>query len=165
LDALAEHLAWIPMAQSLDTSRKTALADRSRRLLATVLDAMEALRQVNNGRLSFMLATSGTPLQVENDGRVTALGRIHGEANFSDLFYAKGLYAAGRVLNLPETCAAAEANLRLITNAIFAGSLASNHLLIDPRVRPVEVPGLTTARPRYASTVRNRDMFASALSC
>ena len=61
MEALAEHLAWIPMAQSLDTSRKTALADKSRRLLATVLDAMEVLRQVNDGRLSFMLSTSGTP--------------------------------------------------------------------------------------------------------
>ena len=108
---------------------------------------MEALRQVNNGRLSFMLSTSGTPLQVENDGRCTALGRIDGEANFSDLFYAKGLYAAGRVMNLPETCAAAEANLRLITNAIFAGSFVSDQQPMDPRNRAGEVPGRISHGP------------------
>jgi len=141
LEALAGHLAWIPTARTLGSAHKNALASRSRHLLVTVLDTMESLRQVNTGRLSFMLSTSGVPLQVEDDGRVTAFDRIAGDANFSDLFYAKGLYAAGHALHRPGICANAEVNLRQIINAIFTRSFASDQQPMDPRNRIGEVPG------------------------
>lgn len=147
LEALAAHLAWIPNAVSLPETRKISLERETRQLLASVMESMEPLRAKNGGRVHFMLSTAGTPLQINDQGEIQELERVPGTASFSDLFYAKGLYAAGQALGRPEICARAEAYLRQIIDAVLSGTFASGQQTMDPKNKVEAVPGRISHAP------------------
>ncbi len=147
LEALAAHLAWIPKAVSLPETRRLSLKRRLKQMLVSVLESMEALRQKNGGRLFFIVSIQGIPLQLDSRGQIQTLNAIPGPANFSDLFYAKGLYAAGRVLGRQEVCSRAEIFFRGVISAILSGTFVSDQQNMDPKNKVGEVPGRISHGP------------------
>ena len=86
LESLAKHILFFQASGEIKT------ADRLKDMLSVVTETMERLRAVNHGRLPFAMHPDGSPFFApESD-----------HANFSDLFYGKGLFAASRILGRPD---------------------------------------------------------------
>ncbi len=94
IEAMVSHANWLPECSVLSDGEKQALIARTHRLVEEVVAKMEELRARNDGRLFFTMSTEGQPLRVEDGCRVRPLERIPGSINYSDLFNAKGFFAA-----------------------------------------------------------------------
>ena len=68
-------------------------------MMREIVDNMEQFRARNHGRLFFLMKTDGTLLKMDENANPVPLDQVPGEANFSDLFYSKGLWAAAAVLD------------------------------------------------------------------
>lgn len=94
LEAMAGHLKWLSVAGAIENSDRGLLSGRIRNLLTAVVTSMEELRTYNQGRIFFCMTPGGLPLEIENYQYIRPAEFLMPESNFSDLFYAKGLFAA-----------------------------------------------------------------------
>ncbi len=144
MESLAGHVIWL---ESLGGTEAQALATEARGMLSTLVQSVEALRRRNGGRIAFMMSQDGQPLRVTQDGRLAPLLELPGEAGYSDLFCAKGLVAAARVLGLPALAAEAEAYLVRVIDAIRGGRFRTDQQPLDPRNRSEHIPGRVSHGP------------------
>jgi hypothetical protein len=127
LEALAGHCAWL-RGQSDSSAAAQELELRLREILAAVLDTVQRMRGQNDGRLwFFMRPDDGVPFALRAGASPSAppepypielSGRPLG---FSDVFTAKGLFAAAVELSDAEARADAVRYIERVTEAIFAG--------------------------------------------
>ncbi|MCK5801303.1 MAG: AGE family epimerase/isomerase, partial [Lentisphaeria bacterium] len=143
LEALAGHLGWLK-----GQSAAVGELDEICRVLHEVAECMESLRVENGGRLSFMMSREGGSLQVLPDGTVAPLDGLPDAANFSDLFYAKGLFAAGDALDDDTLRKEGEDYLRRTVKRIGRDEFASDQQPMDPRNPVRHVPGRISHGPR-----------------
>ena len=97
LEALAGHAEWLSQCTLLSDEVKRARIQRIRKILVEVTQQMEAMRSRHDGRLSFCMRPDGAPLAFDEAGALSPT-RIPEGSNFTELFYAKGLLAAGYYL-------------------------------------------------------------------
>lgn len=139
LESLAVHAAWLETLP--EASAHIALAAGIDDLLRRLIDAMEAARAKNGGRLPFLMAPDGEPLDIRAEGVVRdprAMTRGH---SLSDLFYARGLFAAAnRVGDRVRADAARELFDRVVAD-IRSGAFESGQIALDPRNPVAPVPG------------------------
>ena len=99
LEALAGHYNWLDSSQVLAPSSIRKFKEALLKMMREIVDNMEQFRARNHGRLFFLMKTDGTLLKMDENANPVPLDQVPGEANFSDLFYSKGLWAAAAVLD------------------------------------------------------------------
>ena len=147
LEALAGHAAWLPDCAILDEAGKRDRIGRLRRMMAGVLETMEAFRLRNHGRVTFMMATSGQPLGISGEGTLESMELNPDVMAFGDLFYSKGLYAAAHYLGMEEKTAEAESYFREVAMRIEAGGFVTDQQPFDPKNKVRPVPGRNRQAP------------------
>lgn len=125
LESFAVH------ADYFERHEKRALAERFDAALSSLANGMETLRKQNNGRLFFAMHPDGSPRVPVNSNA----------ANYTDLFYARGLFAAGcRLRDLPMQTEARRL-VRRVNEAIAERSFLSDQITFDPKNHGGHVPG------------------------
>ena len=131
LEALAGHGRWWEQRNQAEE-----LTPRMRRLAHDVLQQLRRMRDRNNGRLSFFMTPEGQPFRLDDSGARQAFDMsAEHPYGFSDLFCAKGMYAAARWLQ--EAAAEAEAlqYILLVDEAITTRTFRSDQISLDPKNR------------------------------
>lgn len=142
IESLAKHSAFFT------ENGAEVLASRLRKMLACVVRRLEECRRINGGRLPFVMAPDGTPLS-----------EMAEPPNYSDLFYAKGLLAAGLQLGDEELVKEAKGYFRFVVENI--ADFRTDQKSFDPK-NPVEyVPGKHLEGPRMIALSGLAD-FAAA---
>lgn len=117
LESFAVH------ADYFERHEKRALAERFDAALSSLANGMETLRKQNNGRLFFAMHPDGSPRVPVNSNA----------ANYTDLFYARGLFAAGcRLRDLPMQTEARRL-FRRVNGAIAERTFLSDQITFDPK--------------------------------
>jgi hypothetical protein len=142
LEALAGHVTWLRQQSEVDAALKRNLEERAIRMIRLVLERMEMIRERNGGRLFFMMTPRGNPLSVAADGRVV-LRRVdnHLPTSMNDMFYCKGLVAAGRLLEDDGLVREACALFGEVYHDVTSGRFYSDQQQMDPRNPMTPVPG------------------------
>ena len=151
LETVAGCLRWLPTATTLADEAKHDLALRLQRLLEEAVASAEALRQRNDGRMFFIMTLDGQPMEVDDQGEVRPVEAIPGQANYSDLFYSKGLFAAARYLGREDLAAQAMEYFRLVVDAIEQDGFITDQQQLDPKNKVRPVPGKLSHGPRMIS--------------
>lgn len=150
LESLAGHRAWVKRTAGLSPERRHGLDARLQTLLTRLVRSLEGLRLRNHGRLSFAMTNDGHPLQIVDCRDVVRCDpQPDAPANFTDLFYAKGLAAAAASLGDHVTLAVARQLFDGVATQIEAGQFTSDQQQLDPGNSGVNpVPGRHTHSPR-----------------
>ncbi len=99
LEALVAHEAWLRGCDDIDEKLRDELCGRIRVMVGEVLENMEQLRENNGGRLFFMMDRGGRPLKISTNSKLKPFKlSVDAPANYSELFYVKGMVAAGNML-------------------------------------------------------------------
>jgi len=107
-------------------------------LLSRVVENMEKVRALNSGRMFFMFSPDGKFLNGNLSVRKTP---VKGKANYSDLFYSKGLLAAAAVLEDQTLLQTALDYLRSTLDAIKQLEFVTDQQAFDPKNPVTAVPG------------------------
>ena len=136
LEALAGHCIWIHR-QGLGTG----LLARLQALMRRTLFQLRQMRRSNNGRLSFFMTPEGAPFKLGADGQKEFFKLDPNICGTSDLFCAKGMLAAARVLGDLEATDEARAYCHQVDDAIWQDRYASDQQPLDPKNPVTPVPG------------------------
>lgn len=128
LEALAGHARWLTRVGGYDP-----LVDRIHRALREVLDRLRQMRDRNDGHLSFFMDPDGSPFQLHDGGnpiphKIEAFG-------FSDLFSAKGMFAAAGLLADQAARDEAINYILEVDKAICNRTFRSDQISLDPKNR------------------------------
>ena len=138
LEALAGHLLWLYRHPSI----AAALPPRLARMMADLLVQLRRMRARNAGHLHFFMTPTGEPSTLDANGRQrTFVPELDAPYGYSDLFCAKGMYAAARVLGDLEATAEARAYCLAVDEAVHQGNFASDQQPLDPKNPVQPVPG------------------------
>ena len=137
LEAVASHCLWLHRR-----GLGSALLPRLARTMEQVLHRLRAIRARNAGRLFFFMTPAGEPFILDDDGRPQAYSLASDAPwGYSDLFCAKGMYAAARVLGDVEAAAETRAYCQQADEAVWQGNFASDQQPLDPANAVRAVPG------------------------
>ena len=132
IESIAKHILYFR------EKGEDQFAERLIAMLRTVVEEMERLRALNKGRLPFAMYPDGTSFfPREND-----------HANYSDLFYSKGLFAASQVLNKQDWEQASEHLFSFVLDEIEQGVFHTDQQCFDPKNKVSFVPGKFPQGPR-----------------
>lgn len=137
LEALAGHARWLQTSPNDESFR----IEKIRGIMVTLVEKMEDIRSKNNGRMYFIMNTAGEFLEVAEDGSLVKADQVRAGANYSDLFYSKGLMAAAEFLNKPDLLADAEKYFERVLDDIRSGRFASDQQSFDPKNKVAFVEG------------------------
>ena len=147
LEALAGHIRRFTGRS--DVAGATELAQRLRQMMRQALDALREARARNGGHAFFFMDPRGAPFTLADDGSAQPVALTadspHG---FSDLFCAKGMYAAARVLEDADALAEAREYFLAVDKALCGKSFVSDQQTLDPKNPVKPVPGRHSHGPR-----------------
>lgn len=145
LESLAKHILFFQASGEIKT------AERLKDMLSVVTETMERLRAINHGRLPFAMHPDGSPFfERESD-----------HANFSDLFYSKGLFTASRILGRPDLETESERLFSFVLNEIERGVFHTDQQCFDPKNKVSFVPGKNPQGPRMIALGGIADRIAA----
>lgn len=131
LEALAGHGHWWEQRHEA-----ADLTPRMRRLADGVLQTLRRMRDRNNARLSFFMTPDGQPFRLDDGGAREAFDMpVDHPYGFSDLFCAKGMYAAARWLQDAGAEAEALQYILMVDEAITTRTFRSDQISLDPKNR------------------------------
>ena len=140
LESLAGHGRWWERR-----GEAAQLVQRMRRLATAVLAQLRRMRTVNDGHLSFFMTPEGEPFRLDDAGRPQAFAVTAAHPyGFSDLFCAKGMFAAAQWLGEEAACTEAVAYIRAVDDAIRARTFRSDQISLDPKNRAEPPAGYHT---------------------
>ncbi len=145
MESLAKHILYFRAGGEND------FAVRLTSMLRAVAEKMEEQRGLNGGRLPFALHPDGSPF----------FPRESGHANFSDLFYGKGLFAAARLLGRPDWESEAEQLFSFALDEIEQGRFHTDQRSFDPKNPVSHVPGKYPQGPRMIALGGLADWMAA----
>jgi len=148
LEALVGHAEWLRTTSTFASWDTETRIQKITRVVREVTLQMESIRARNSDRLFFMMTPEGQPLHVADDGRVLPLKQIPPESNFTDLFYAKGLFAAATFLGWQDKTDEAKCLMRRVLADIDAQRFASDQQFFEPNKRPPVMTGRVSHGPR-----------------
>lgn len=131
LESLAGHAAFVGPGE---------LHDRIVRVTRRLIDRTERLRQDAGGRLRFLMTPAGRAMTVDDAGRLRPIAN-DGPAHYTDLFYAKGLAAAAKLVGDEPRLAIARKLFDRVHADIVAGRFVSDQEQLDPKNPVRHVPG------------------------
>ena len=139
LEALTGHAKWLE--QNRATPENQERISSIKNLLEKMIVKLEDCRAKNNGKMFFVMNSDGDFLEVDTDGSLKPLKAVRSNANFSDLFYSKGLMAAAAWLGKKELLAEAERYFKSVVDDIRAGRFISDQVSFDPKNKVAFVEG------------------------
>ena len=145
LESLAKHVSYFKKIGDYQ------LAGRLTNMLSCVTEKMEQLRVINHGRLPFAMHPDGSPFFVKESDH----------ANFSDLFYSKGLFAASRILGRPDLEIEAEKLFLFVLDEIEKGLFHTDQQCFDPKNKVSYIPGKFPQGPRMIALGGIADWIAA----
>lgn len=148
IEAMAGHLAWLKQTEIIGRAEKNRRIEKIRKLLSEVTANMEKLRRKNHGRMYFLMTVEGDFLAIGPDGNPVRRDKIDDGANYSDLFYAKGIFAAGAVLGDDKLRRRGENYLKWIVRDILAERFVTDQQMFDPKNPVLAVPGKLLQGPK-----------------
>jgi mannose/cellobiose epimerase-like protein (N-acyl-D-glucosamine 2-epimerase family) len=140
LEALAGHAAWVSTVSFLSPSQKENYRRRLMRMVRAVFDQMEEIRGKGNGHLSFLMTPDGRAFDLGPDGKRRYFTLDNECTTFSDLFYAKGMFCAARMLNRPDKAEEACRLFRTIIRDVEHGKCRPDQIAFDPKNNPSPQP-------------------------
>ncbi len=135
LESIARHIGFFAAHGDAELARRLIV------MLGTVTDSMEKLRALNHGRLPFALRPGGEAF----------FSSDFGYANFSDLFYSRGLYLAGCALGRDDYRTAGKELFLFVLQAIVDRSFRTDQQSFDPKNAVAYVPGKYPQGPAMIS--------------
>lgn len=135
LESLGKHLLWF--ARQKDQT----MVQRLQRMLKDVSANMEELRRKNGGHLPFAMRPDGSSFFPQESAA----------ANYSDLFYAKGLFIAGKVLQDPVMADAGRELFLQVADAIDHDQFRTDQKSFDPKNQVEFKPAKFPQGPRMIS--------------
>jgi mannose/cellobiose epimerase-like protein (N-acyl-D-glucosamine 2-epimerase family) len=139
LEALAGHDAWISTASFLSPGQMERHRARITAMVETVFGRMEEIRARGGGHLSFAMTPDGRPFDLGPDGARRYFALDPNRTTGTDLFYAKGMLAAARMLGRREKVEEACRLFRKIVLDVDREACRSDHFVFDSKVdRPPE---------------------------
>ena len=139
LEALAGHAIWL---DSCDNPESHALAARLRDIAQPVLARLRRMRAANDGHLYFFMHPDGTPFALDDRGQPQNIPLpADAPSNFSDLFCAKGMLAAARLLRDDDAEREAHAYAHRVSTDLWARRFVSDQQPLDPTNPIAHVPG------------------------
>jgi hypothetical protein len=148
LEALVGHARWLPNATVLSPAEKDDRTKRLTKMIGGVFERMEEIRARNAGRIYFTMTPDGELFEVDDSGRRRPFSLANAPANFSELFYAKGMLAAGSFLGLPSKVEQSKSWFRKIAGEIGSDRFVSDQVQFDPKNRVRPIPGRFSNGPR-----------------
>jgi len=150
LEALAGHRTWLQQTTGISPALRQELDMRLQVLLVRLINNFESLRQHNDGRLSFVMTPTGQPLRIVACRNVIRCNsQPDAPANFTDLFYAKGLAAAAASIGDQTAFQSAKKIFERVVRDIESDQFASDQQQLDPGNPGVNpVPGRHLYAPR-----------------
>ncbi len=145
LESLAKHAAFFERKGDPRT------AERLDRMTAAVAGAMELRRAANTGRLPFAMHLDGSSFFPQEPS----------DANFSDLFYSKGLFAAARRLKNKKYEEESEALFLCVIEAVRSNRFRTDQHGFDPKNPVAFVEGKFPQGPRMIALSGLADFAAS----
>lgn len=134
LEALVGHARWLPECTVLSAVDRTQLEERTRSMIAAVVEAMETLRAKIGGHITFLMHPDGRMFDMDDATRTRRyLDTPPAASTMGDLFYVKGLQAAARYLAQPQRQKEARAYFRQIAADIVSGAFISDGVYFDPK--------------------------------
>ncbi len=133
LEALAGHAGWISSGSFLSPIEKEGYRRRLARITQAVFEQMEEIRANAGGHLSFVMTTAGRAFDMGPDGKRRYLPPNSGYTTGSDVFYAKGMFTAARMLNRPEKADEACQLFRTIIGDVELEKCHSEQIEFDPK--------------------------------
>ncbi|MBD3385559.1 hypothetical protein GF407_11615 [candidate division KSB1 bacterium] len=100
LEALVEHTQWLQQCRFYSDEERRRRIDRLRQIINEVTLSLEKIRRKSGNRLFFCMTPAGDAV-VADEKRGLKKTDVPDGANFSHLFYAKGLLASAWLLNNP----------------------------------------------------------------
>ncbi len=131
LESLAGHAAYFERAGNHELSL------RFDKILLRLVSSLEDMRELMGGRLSFAFSEQG--LQHFDTATVYA--------NYTDIFYTKGLFAAASRLGMIAAAKYASGRLDEISRDIFERRFSSDQYMFDPANRGGGKPGKYSQGP------------------
>ncbi|MCX7803749.1 MAG: AGE family epimerase/isomerase [Planctomycetota bacterium] len=141
LEALAGHDEWIRRQSFLPAGIRESFHGRISRVLARAVERTEAMRARNGGHLFFMMSPEGEPLRLDVRGVPEPFDPPREASSMTDLFYVKGLAAAGRMLGREDLIRKATDMAVRVCEDIRAGRLYLDQQPLDPRNPARPEPG------------------------
>jgi mannose/cellobiose epimerase-like protein (N-acyl-D-glucosamine 2-epimerase family) len=125
LESVVKFAAWLaPFAGDSEVDR---LIERARRLAADLLARLQQARAVNGGHLYFFMTPAGQALVFGPDmARMPLALDVASPHGYSDLFCAKGMYAAAHLLGDPDAVSEARAFCMAVYRDIVARAFRSD---------------------------------------
>jgi hypothetical protein len=125
LETMAKFAAWLaPFAGDAEVDH---LITRARRLCGDLLARLWQARAANNGHLHFFMSPAGEAFVLDAEGRRTPLALdAHSPHGYSDLFCAKGSYAAACLLGDDPAIAEARAFCTAVYRDVLARTFRSD---------------------------------------
>lgn len=143
LESLAGHGRWWEQRGTNDE-----LASRMRPLAASVLATLRAYRARNNGHLTFFMTPEGAPFCLDDGGQPQTFDLdADSPYGFSDLFAAKGMYAAADWLDDGQARREARDYILAVDEAIHRRTFRSDQISLDPKNRAEPRQGYHTHGP------------------
>ncbi|MFH1742766.1 MAG: hypothetical protein ABIH23_27485 [bacterium] len=137
LEALVGHARWF--RKYLKGQDRASLVSPLDRIIGELLDRLRRTRERNSGHLFFFMTPDGDPFKLDEAGAVHPVTLTQRSAhNFSDLFCAKGMYAAARYLEELDALDDAREYCRRVDNAIWQGRFVTDQQSFDLG-RPIEI--------------------------
>jgi hypothetical protein len=131
IEALTGHAQWLPVCTIVDESEKSQLLERIQKLLHEVMATMELCRAANNGHLFFWMRPDGQNLAMDSSNQLIEVETIPFQSNYSDLFYAKGLFVTANYLNITRKATEAELYLKKVIEDIQNNNFLSDQQTFD----------------------------------
>lgn len=165
LEAMAGHAKWLEQSSNTPENKKRIACIK--KILEKMIAELENCRAENSGRMFFVMNSSGEFLEVADDGSLKPLVNMRPNANFSDLFYSKGLMAAAAYLGKKDLLTEAEKYFESVINDVRAGHFVSDQISFDPKNKVAFTKGKHSQGPwmislgglALAAEVCNRDKW------
>ena len=150
LESLAGHYYWLQAGAQVEPALQKELLDRIQMVLERLVDRLAELRRNSKGRLFFMMSPAGQALKLDEQGQVVPhQTTADAPANFTDLFYAKGLVAAATLLKDQPKIDESAVLFARVMEAIEKNEFVSDQQPLDPKnSATVLIPGRHSLGPR-----------------
>ncbi|NOZ56261.1 MAG: hypothetical protein GXO73_05630 [Calditrichaeota bacterium] len=135
LEALAEHGRWLrSTSSSVEAAQRENLLGQLQNLLPGLVEWLTSVHNRMGRRLPFVFRPDGTPLAIDHNGRFQP-APPPAASTYGDLFFAKGLLAAGGFLSQEQIRKDGFALLARVLDDIETNRFRSNQQPLNPPYR------------------------------
>ncbi len=157
LEALVGHARFLG-----NEPQHRELVNAMRDMIDQIAAQLWHMRARNEGHLSFLMAPDGRPFRLDAEGRPAYFNlRADAPCGFSDLFAAKGLFAAANYAGNDRATADALEYIETVEESIWSGRFRSDQIPLDPKLRPEPRDGFHPHGP-YMIQIGTLAMLAEA---